>query len=91
MKKRLIALIAIPGLSIGSVLAGEQAMHKEMFDRLDVYRDGHISRVELEARPDLVKELSINPDQSYTRADFNKDGKVDEAEFSAFEMIVPAE
>lgn len=58
----------------GSLIAGES----EYFTQLDVDGDGTLSMEEASADP-ILKD-------SWANADANQDGKLERAEFSAFEM-----
>ncbi|MEW8507357.1 MAG: hypothetical protein AB2598_11675 [Candidatus Thiodiazotropha sp.] len=70
--KRVIAFLAAGAFS-GAVAAGEEA-----FMKLDRNADGFIS-----AEESIVDKLLY---ESWTAADTNNDGRIDSAEFSAFEI-----
>jgi len=57
--------------------SGSAADYVQTFEQLDVDGDGYISAQEAEARPDLAAAMQSS--------DTNQDGKLNSAEFSAFE------
>ena len=71
MTNTFVALVAAGFLS--TAIAGEN-----QFNKLDADGDGYITAEEAAAHEGLQ--------QSWTATDVNEDGKVDAAEFSAFEM-----
>lgn len=59
---------------------------QQIFDEIDGDGDGYISQSEANVRADIT--------QNWSKADLDKDGRLDVSEFSAFEgreMFVPAE
>lgn len=78
MKIKDILIVAVFVFLPLSVSAAEhEGTTKAMFNKLDKNHDGYISKDESKADQDL----SMN----WSSADKNKDGKVEESEFSAFE------
>jgi hypothetical protein len=55
----------------------ERITAQTRFSKLDTNRDGYVSKREAKANPALYKE--------WKRADANRDGKLDQAEFAQFE------
>lgn len=69
------SLLSFAGLSIAA--EEEQAVQVKTFDELDTNHDGYISKTESKAYKELNAEWS--------KADTDKNGKLDVTEFSAFE------
>jgi Ca2+-binding EF-hand superfamily protein len=80
-KDFLIALVAVISFPLGAFAAGTEPSTQENFKQLDVNHDGVISQQEAQADKQLTKDWS--------KADTNKDGQIDESEFSAFEESLP--
>lgn len=81
MNKTVLAVV-LAAFAAGPVLAAgtsEQSSNMQMptFEQLDTNHDGVISPDEAKAAPEL--------EQNWQAADTNKDGSVDQSEFSAFE------
>jgi Ca2+-binding EF-hand superfamily protein len=77
MKKRapfIVTVASAIALSAGSAGAEE---YMQTFEQIDVDGDGYISAEEAEVRTDLSENMKAS--------DENKDGKLNSAEFSAFE------
>ena len=72
----LVSAIALSAAYSASTLAGES----ELFKQLDSDGDGAVSAVEAAADPKLAAEWDM--------LDANKDGKLEQIEFSAFEEKV---
>lgn len=64
------------GYSSGSVSSGS-GTPAETFNRLDVNKDGNLSKTELSSEPALKED--------WARIDTNNDGQLDQSEFSMFE------
>jgi Ca2+-binding EF-hand superfamily protein len=78
MKLKEVLIIATITLLPFAASAGEmQSTYKETFKKLDTNNDGYISKDEAMADKELSKDWS--------NADKNRDGKLEESEFSAFE------
>jgi len=73
----LVAAVVLPLVPVGVSAAGNQTTDQDMFNKLDTNHDGYISQDEARSDRDLAKD--------WKSADTNKDGKLDESEFSAFE------
>lgn len=71
----IVTVLAV--LPVSLYAAGDSSTPQEKFSGLDINQDGYISRDE--ANKDM--QLSKN----WTAVDINKDGKLEESEFSAFE------
>ncbi|UCE88991.1 MAG: EF-hand domain-containing protein [Pseudomonadota bacterium] len=76
MRKTLLTMLLVFGVSAISVMAGEAG---KAFSDLDQDGDGYISRSEATARSDLREH--------WATVDANKDGQLTESEFSAFEQV----
>ena len=79
MRKTLLVMLLVFGVSAISVMAGEA---NQAFTDLDQDGDGYISRSEGTTRSDLREH--------WATVDADKDGQLTESEFSAFEQV-PAE
>lgn len=78
MKLRDALIVAVVVLFPFAVFAGgNQLTSQEKFKNLDTNHDGYLSKDEAMSS----KRLS----QDWSKADTNKDGKLEESEFSAFE------
>jgi len=82
--KPTVILFSVLALACGTALAAEpgtpeQTTDAATFTYMDVNGDGKISRDEAKTSEDLSA--------SYDAADTNKDGALDESEFSAFEEM----
>ena len=78
MKLKEIMLVAVIALvPVGVSAAGTKSSEQEMFNKLDTNHDGYISKEEASANKELTED--------WKRADRNRDDKLDESEFSAFE------
>lgn len=78
---KLMAMAIVAGsllLPMGVSAADDPGTTQAMFDKLDKNHDGYISQEESKADTDLSMH--------WTAADKNKDGKLEESEFSAFEL-----
>jgi len=76
--KDILIIAAITLLPMGVSAAEGHDTTKAMFNKLDTNHDGYISQDESKADADLSRNWST--------ADTNKDGKLEESEFSAFEQ-----
>ena len=75
--KELIIIGALSLLPFGVYAADYQTSEQKSFQELDTNHDGYISKNEAKADHKLMKD--------WKSADANKDGKLEESEFSAFE------
>jgi Ca2+-binding EF-hand superfamily protein len=75
--QEMLIVFAVALLPLGVNAAGDAAMIKERFDKLDANHDGYISQNEAKAHERLRERWSS--------ADADKDGKLEASEFSAFE------
>lgn len=78
MKVRNALIVAVVALLPMSVMGAGAKSAQAMFNKLDTNQDGYISQDEAKADTQLSK--------NWSDADLNKDGKVEESEFSAFEI-----
>ena len=76
--KAILVTAVIVLLPLGVSAAEDTGTTKAMFNKLDKNHDGYISQDESKADADL----SLN----WKSADKNRDGKLEESEFSAFEQ-----
>jgi hypothetical protein len=81
MKKYGIGLTAALILSAGSAFAGSPT-GPATFQSLDKNHDGAVSKSEAKSDPTVAK--------NWKQIDINKDGRIDSAEFSAFEAHQPS-
>lgn len=72
-----VALVPFAVFAAGNQGQGNQLSAQEKFKNLDTNHDGYVSKEEAMSS----KRLS----QDWSKADTNKDGKLEESEFSAFE------
>ena len=73
----------VPAILAGAFLTGAAfAADSSNYDTLDQNHDGVISEQEAASSPALK--------EAWSKVDANMDGKVDQAEFSAFELAEPA-
>jgi hypothetical protein len=78
MKLKEIMLVAVIALvPVGVSAAGSKSSDQAMFNKLDTNHDGYISKDEARSNKELTED--------WKRADRNRDDKLDESEFSAFE------
>ena len=75
------ALLLLPGLA---ATAGEPGID-EQFRMLDTNRDGAVTEIEVDSQPDVVRYMHLYNSSAFGLADLNDDGRLDEAEFAAFE------
>ena len=64
---------------------------RKKFVMLDEDNNGVITRSELAANPNVVRDTHLYGIYAFDTADFDKDGSLSKAEFSAFETPLPAE
>ena len=80
----------VMALGIGiSVSESESIQHQ--FMQLDADSNGVITGNELSAKPEVTRNMHLYNYGGFPRADVNKDGVIDRAEFSAFEEDLPVE
>ena len=77
MRKKASFIIAVASAIVLSTAPAAAEEYVQTFEAIDVDGDGYISAKEAEVRPDLSENLQAS--------DTNKDGKLNSAEFSAFE------
>ena len=77
MRKKASFIIAVASAIVLSTAPAVAEEYVQTFEEIDVDGDGYISAKEAEVRPDLSENLQAS--------DTNKDGKLNSAEFSAFE------
>ena len=77
MRKKASFIIAVASAIVLSTAPAAAEEYVQTFEEIDVDGDGYISAKEAEVRPDLSENLQAS--------DTNKDGKLNSAEFSAFE------
>lgn len=79
MKRSLLFALTLTALSTGAALAapnpGLATLSHQQFQQLDTNRDGYIDRAEAKHMKSLEQDF----------AKISKDGKVDEADFAAWE------
>ncbi len=85
---RLVSLMLV---AASVIPAGADELTKTQFIQLDVDRNGYLTQHEIKAQPESSRWLQISTFGSFTLADVNSDGQVDQAEFSAFEQALPVE
>lgn len=88
----LISLILFTFTSLSS-LANED--HEEVttaqFNQLDADGNGSFSKYEVETKTEVTRWMSISEHGGFELADVNGDGKLEKAEFAAFEEDLPVE
>ena len=77
MRKKASFIIAVASAIVLSTAPAVAEEYVQTFEEIDVDGDGYISAKEAEVRTDLSENLQAS--------DTNKDGKLNSAEFSAFE------
>jgi len=77
MRKKASFIIAVASAIVLSTAPAVAEEYVQTFEEIDVDGDGYISAKEAEVRPDLSENLQAS--------DTNEDGKLNSAEFSAFE------
>ena len=77
MRKKASFIIAVASAIVLSTAPAAAEEYVQTFEEIDVDGDGYISAKEAEVRTDLSENLQAS--------DTNKDGKLNSAEFSAFE------
>ena len=77
MRKKASFIIAVASAIVLSTAPAAAEEYVQTFEAIDVDGDGYISVEEAKVRPDLSENLQAS--------DTNKDGKLNSAEFSAFE------
>lgn len=85
---RLASLILVATFVIP---AGADELTETQFIQLDGDSSGYLTRQEIRAQPEYARWLQISTYGGFTLADVNSDDRVDPAEFSAFEQLLPVE
>ena len=85
---RLLSLMLV---AASVIPAAADELTKTQFIQLDADNNGYLTQREIEAQPESSRWLQISTYGSFTLADVNSDGQVDQAEFSAFEKALPVE
>lgn len=84
-------LVSLMLVAVSGIPAAADELTKTRFIQLDANRDGYLTQHEIRTQPESSRWLQISTYGSFTLADVNSDGQVDEAEFSAFEQALPVE
>ena len=85
--KTLCSVILMQVMCTGTVFAGNE-IFKQQFVILDTNRDGFITRHELRDNPEMIRFTNFYGQDSFSLADFNKDGMIDIKEYVANEEIL---
>jgi hypothetical protein len=81
------ALLTVLGIAVAAV---DPAV-KEMFDKIDTDGDGSITKQEIGAQPELIKDTHLHGYGCFEQADVNQDGALSLEEYDAYEEEIPCE
>jgi len=88
MKKSLGCISIVLGLFTLPALGAHQTIH---FNQVDVDGNGYLSKNEVKIRTSATRGLYVSQYGGFELADVNYDGKLDLAEFAAYEEDLPVE
>jgi len=94
MKKSLGCISIVLGLFTLPALGAHQTIDEVMiahFNQVDVDGNGYLSKNEVKIRTSATRGLYVSQYGGFELADVNYDGKLDLAEFAAYEEDLPVE
>jgi len=83
-------ILAAPVHAVGDFCAYNSAI-KTQFKQLDSNGDGYINKAEVNAQPELVKDMHVYGGDNFAMGDIDEDGALSWNEFLAYEEIISAE